>query len=153
MLGITSASARTIVVFAVPFSPRTRTPPTSGDTVVKISASAMSWEPTTAENGNVLTSHPSCGSPRPRHVWVGSAYADATATSHGRRPDFPGLLLSDQLPESQWRDRSGLAPDSSAVAVPDDVTSGRLHGQPARVNVPTLRGIATLYMARMAGTA
>ena len=107
-----------MVVFAVPFSPRTRTPPTSGDTVVKINASAMSWEPTTAENGNVLTSHPSCGYPRPRHAGSGRRTRDATAASHGRRPDFPGLLLSDQLPESQWRDRSGLAPDSSAVAVP-----------------------------------
>src|SRR4029450_2099809 len=140
MLGNASARARTMVVFAVPFSPRTNTPPTSGEMVVKIKASAMSWEPTTAENGNVLTSHPSCGYPRPRHVWVGSAYADATATSHGRRPDFPGLLLSDQPPESQWRDRSGLAPDSSAVAAPDDVTSGRLHGQPAPVNVPRCVG-------------
>jgi hypothetical protein len=64
-----------MVVFAVPFSPRTKTPPTSGEMVVKIKASAMSSEPTTAENGNVLISHPSCRYPRPRHIWVGPAYA------------------------------------------------------------------------------
>ena len=93
MPGSTCARARTMVVLAVPFSPRTRTPPTSGETVVKIKASAMSSEPTTAENGNVRTSHPSCGYPRPRHVWVGPAYAGRDDDRRGRRPDFPDLVL------------------------------------------------------------
>ena len=105
-----------MVVLAVPFSPRTNTPPTSGETVVKIKASAMSSEPTTAENGNVRTSHPSCGYPRPRHVWVGPAYAGRDDDRRGRRPDFPVLANDAEMPGSQWRDRSGLAPDSSAVA-------------------------------------
>ena len=48
MGGSTAARARTIVDFAVPFSPRTSTPPTSGEIVVRIRASAMSSEPTTA---------------------------------------------------------------------------------------------------------
>ena len=50
--GSTAASARTIVDLAVPFSPRTSTPPTSGEIEVRIRASAMSSEPTTAEKGN-----------------------------------------------------------------------------------------------------
>ncbi len=40
---------------------------------------------------------------------------DATAAGYGRRPDFPDLA-DDRTSGSQWRDRSGLAPDSSAVA-------------------------------------
>jgi hypothetical protein len=43
-----------MVDFAVPFSPRTSTPPTSGEIVVRISASAMpsgSSKPTTAQKG------------------------------------------------------------------------------------------------------
>jgi hypothetical protein len=80
--------------------------------VVSIKASAMSSEPTTAENGNVRTSYPSCGCPRPRHIWAGSAYAGCDDDRRGRRPDFP--ILADD--GSQWRDRSGLAPDSSTLA-------------------------------------
>jgi hypothetical protein len=51
MGGSTAASARTIVDFAVPFSPRTSTPPMFGEIVVRTRASAMSSEPTTAEKG------------------------------------------------------------------------------------------------------
>jgi hypothetical protein len=43
-----------------PLLAATSTPPTSGATVVRISASARSSDPTTAENGNDSTSHPSC---------------------------------------------------------------------------------------------
>jgi ribosomal protein L32 len=50
-----------MVVFAVPFSPRTRTPPTSGEMVVRIKASAMSSEPTTGRTKRPHTSHPSAG--------------------------------------------------------------------------------------------
>src|SRR5215207_8608539 len=114
MLGNTCARARTMVVLAVPFSPRTRTPPTSGETVVRIKASAMSSEPTTAENGNVRTSYPSCGCPRPRHVWVGSAYTDATPTSADRRPDFPDSASGDECPGHS----GGTAPDLHRIPLP-----------------------------------
>src|SRR5699024_543829 len=50
--GSSAAWARTIVVLAVPFSPRTRTPPMDGETALRVRASAMSAEPTTALNGN-----------------------------------------------------------------------------------------------------
>ncbi len=49
--GSSAARARTIVDFAVPFSPRTSTPPTSGETAVRARASARSSAPTTALNG------------------------------------------------------------------------------------------------------
>ena len=103
----------TMVVLAVPFSPRTRTPPTSGETVVKIKASAMSSEPTTAENGNVRTSHPSCGYPRPRHAWVGPAYAGRDDDRRGRRPDFPDLA-DDERPGHS----GGTAPDLHRIPLP-----------------------------------
>ena len=51
MGGSTPVSARTMVDLAVPFSPRMRTPPTAGDTAVRMRASAMSSDPTTALNG------------------------------------------------------------------------------------------------------
>jgi hypothetical protein len=50
--GSTAVSARTAVDFAVPFSPRTSTPPIAGETAFKISASRMSSIATTALNGN-----------------------------------------------------------------------------------------------------
>ncbi len=49
--GSNPASARTIVDFAVPFSPRTSTPPTAGDTAFSSSPSRRSSIPTTAVNG------------------------------------------------------------------------------------------------------
>jgi hypothetical protein len=52
---------------AVPFSPRTRTPPTAGETEVSSRARRRSSRPTTAENGyGVVTRIPSGGCPRPR---------------------------------------------------------------------------------------
>ncbi|MCF0088373.1 hypothetical protein B0E37_03444 [Streptomyces sp. MH192] len=55
--GSSAVSARTAVDLAVPFSPRTRTPPTAGDTAFSSSASRRSSWPTTAVNGKgVLTS-------------------------------------------------------------------------------------------------
>src|SRR5918995_4199202 len=45
-----------MVVLAVPFSPRTSTPPISGATVVRIRAVARSSDPTIAENGNARAS-------------------------------------------------------------------------------------------------
>jgi hypothetical protein len=51
MGGSTEARPRTIVDLAVPFSPRTSTPPTAGEMVVRMSASAMSSAPTTALKG------------------------------------------------------------------------------------------------------
>ncbi len=68
MGGSTSARARTVVDFAVPFSPRTRTPPTSGEIVVRRRASVMSSLPTTAHRGYC------CGMGAPALVanyWVG----------------------------------------------------------------------------------
>ena len=59
MLGITSASARTMVVFAVPFSPRTSTPPTSGDHGGQDQTPApCRGSRRRRSNGNVLTSTP-----------------------------------------------------------------------------------------------
>ncbi len=55
--GRTAASARTIVDFAVPFSPRTRTPPTAGDTALSTKASRRSSRPTTAVKGNPPRGH------------------------------------------------------------------------------------------------
>jgi hypothetical protein len=49
--GSSAASARTTVDFAVPFSPRTSTPPTDGETALTTSARRRSSRPTTAENG------------------------------------------------------------------------------------------------------
>ncbi len=49
--GSTAASARTMVDFAVPFSPRTSTPPIDGEIVASTRARAMSSEPTTAVKG------------------------------------------------------------------------------------------------------
>ena len=44
-------SARTVVDLAVPFSPRTSTPPTAGETALSSRASRMSSMPTTALKG------------------------------------------------------------------------------------------------------
>src|SRR5690606_6072346 len=54
--GNSAAWARTVVDFAVPFSPRTSTPPIDGDTAHRVRASARSSEPTTAPNGYTCTS-------------------------------------------------------------------------------------------------
>src|ERR671917_110675 len=51
MGGRSLASARTAVDFAVPFSPRTSTPPTSGETALRSKASLRSSCPTMAEKG------------------------------------------------------------------------------------------------------
>ena len=51
MPGSRLASARTAVDFAVPFSPRTSTPPTSGEMAFTSRASFRSSWPTMAENG------------------------------------------------------------------------------------------------------
>ena len=45
-------SARTVVDFAVPFSPRTSTPPMPGEIALRMRARRMSSMPTTALNGN-----------------------------------------------------------------------------------------------------
>src|SRR5687768_14811288 len=104
-----------MVVLAVPFSPRTRTPPTSGETVVRIRARARSSLPTIAENGNVLASTAiSRTSTLPAGVharvekWsLGPMRLGRPARQTSWLPGWAG---------SQWRDRSGLAPDSSAFA-------------------------------------
>ena len=108
--------------FAVPFSPRTSTPPTSGEIVVRTSASAMSSEPTTAENG-VLAPYRSRRSlpaacPRPA-VPRGrsSAPFSGTAAGRGGRPDFLDRGHS-----------GGTAPDSHRIPPPhrlDDVIRHR----------------------------
>ncbi len=57
--GMRAASARTAVDFAVPFSPRTRTPPTAGLTALSSSPSRRSSCPTRAVKGyGVLTEPP-----------------------------------------------------------------------------------------------
>src|SRR5207342_2866991 len=52
--GSSAASPRTMVDFAVPFSPRTRTPPMAGDTALSSSASFSSAIPTMPANGYAL---------------------------------------------------------------------------------------------------
>ena len=49
--GSSAARARTAVDLAVPFSPRTSTPPIAGETALSSSASRMSAMPSTALNG------------------------------------------------------------------------------------------------------
>src|SRR5215472_1019651 len=56
--GRIAARARTIVDFAVPFSPRTSTPPIAGDTALSTRPSRSSSIPTTALNGKPLTLPP-----------------------------------------------------------------------------------------------
>ncbi len=56
--GRTAVSARTAVDFAVPFSPRTSTPPIAGEIALRMSASRMSSMATTALNGNWVTEPP-----------------------------------------------------------------------------------------------
>jgi hypothetical protein len=51
MAGSSAARPRTAVDLAVPFSPRTSTPPMAGDTALSSSASRISSAPSTAENG------------------------------------------------------------------------------------------------------
>ena len=53
--GRTAVSARTAVDFAVPFSPRTSTPPIAGEIALRMSASRMSSMATMALNGNWVT--------------------------------------------------------------------------------------------------
>src|SRR5689334_18553681 len=53
--GSRAASPRTMVDFAVPFSPRTRTPPMAGDTALSSSASFRSAIPTMPANGYALS--------------------------------------------------------------------------------------------------
>ena len=56
--GRIAASARTMVDFAVPFSPRTSTPPIEGDTALRTKPSRSSSIPTTALNGNPFMLRP-----------------------------------------------------------------------------------------------
>ena len=97
-----STSARTMVDFAVPFSPRTKTPPISGEMLARISARAMSSAPRTAVNGNFITvqsaflwvrAHVACG-------WADdlarrSADAGETKTRFG--PRFSRLTVAGPL--------------------------------------------------------
>ena len=80
--GSTAARARTIVDFAVPFSPRTRTPPTSGEIVVRIRASAMVVGADDGAEGVLLW-----------HVGLPLALPSDIGSMRGARPVF-GLLGS-----------------------------------------------------------
>src|SRR5207248_7391130 len=53
--GSSAASPRTMVDFAVPFSPRTRTPPMAGDTALSSSANFRFAMPTMPANGYELS--------------------------------------------------------------------------------------------------
>ena len=68
--GSSAASARTAVDLAVPFSPRTSTPPTPGCTALSSSASRRSSWPTTAENGKC----------------PGNEECEGAGTGHGAEP-------------------------------------------------------------------
>ena len=106
--GSTAVSARTAVDFAVPFSPRTSTPPIAGEMALRISASRMSSIATTALNGNWVNSphlHPAGVRARRQRRPPGN---DPTA----RTPMawLPCALESTRY-GSQWRDRPGFAPE------------------------------------------
>ena len=60
--GSSGASARTAVDFAVPRSPRTSTPPTSGATALTSSASISASWPTMADSGKPLAHRPASSS-------------------------------------------------------------------------------------------
>ncbi len=114
--GSTAASPRTAVVLAVPFSPRTSTPPTSGATAARIRASNRSSEPTMADNGYCcgirgsrthcqLVGERGCArrqAPRPVFGLPGSL-GSVRVTAAGPVPD------SHRLPDSPCRNRSGSA--------------------------------------------
>src|SRR5205807_9911921 len=80
--GSNSASPRTMVDFAVPFSPRTRTPPMAGDTALSSSASFRSAIPTMPANGyelSVVAIEPVLpGFPRPK--WRNSTAAGVSGS-------------------------------------------------------------------------
>ena len=91
--GSTEARARTVVDFAVPFSPRTRTPPTSGEIVVRTRASVMSSEATTAHRGYcsgmgapALVAN-FMGGGRPVFGLLGSSCSTSRVTAAGPVPD------------------------------------------------------------------
>ena len=105
--GSTAVSARTAVDLAVPFSPRTSTPPIAGETALSMSASRMSSIATMALNGNWVT--------RPqlltRRVSAPADSADHRAAARrlgGRGSGFPPR---EARGGSQWRDRPGIAPE------------------------------------------
>ncbi len=83
-----------MVDFAVPFSPRTRTPPISGEILARIRARAMSPAPRTAVNGNFMRFGYAFLWVR-AHIAVG--WVDGLAHPTG----------------TQWRDRCGFAPHSA----------------------------------------
>src|SRR5690348_6842898 len=118
--GSNAARPRTMVDFAVPFSPRTRTPPMAGDTALSSSASFRSAIPTMPANGYALSAGLALpvvaiqlvlpGFPRPK--W--SAQRQPESLASGARPR--------RSPRSQLRDSPGLTPVFLRVA-----TSGQ-HG-------------------------
>src|SRR6478752_1767341 len=88
-----------MVDLAVPFSPRTSTPPTSGETVVNASASAMSSAPTMAVNGYVRMGAVAAS----RLVRV-SAPAPGSGRGHrvaAGRQERPGSRIAAQLLEGR----------------------------------------------------
>src|ERR1700716_2037982 len=103
-----------MVDFAVPFSPRTRTPPMAGDTALSSSASFRSAIPTMPANGYALCLSPAVvaiepvlpGVPRPKSGTQGSRSLWL--------PGQDGVLAGH--PRSQLRDSPGFAPAFLRVA-------------------------------------
>ena len=142
--GRSSTSPRTTVDFAVPFSPRTSTPPTAGETALSSSASLRSSIPTTELKGYIVTA-PVLGPPPcaaapadPADPVDPADPADPAATAASGMPfhPYPGPApegavrsaagvswLPDQcsprLPAAtrQWR-RGGLLPGHSCATAP-----------------------------------
>src|SRR6185312_1234004 len=129
--GRTAVSPRTVVDFAVPFSPRTSTPPMPGEIALRMRARRMSSMPTTALNGNN-----SCAdgvyTPQPftRQVSAPAVSDDhwAAARWHGCRcPGSRSLTASRDRP--QWRDRPGLGRVTQAAPVFHDSRSSAIVSQ------------------------
>src|ERR1700755_1965240 len=134
--GSRAASPRTMVDFAVPFSPRTRTPPMAGDTALSSSASFRSAIPTMPANGyalSVVATEPVLpGFPRPkwkligsRSLWLPVETATPRVTpghSCGTAPDSH-RRSSASLPQHSMTYPPDAAPDSTGL--PAGYTSPR----------------------------
>src|SRR5690348_5524595 len=126
--GSNAARPRTMVDFAVPFSPRTRTPPMAGDTALSSSASFRSAIPTMPANGyalSVVATEPVLpGFPRPKWKLIGSRslwLPVETATSRvtpghscGTAPDSH-RRSSASLPQHSMTYPPDAVPDSTGL--------------------------------------
>ena len=139
--GSSAASARTAVDFAVPFSPRTSTPPTPGCTALSSNASRRSSWPTTAENGNRTRRRRST---RRAALWRSRARACQTG-GHGR--EIRRRAVTDHIAHvprcrgAARRDRrAGRAARPAPRRTTCPVRRGTRRGRPARRRGRAARG-------------